>query len=364
MTTNESGLPFSRSFGGYDAADVARVITQLRAAVTVQERALAKAEAEVRRLERKIHESQATRPKFAELGAAFESAIVLAEEQASKLITEAQQETRAQLEKATADSANRSKTSTMKARSAVANAKAEADDIRRSAKNEATRVRKEIKDQHAAVVQERAQVEKMSAAVLADAESQITTLQEKTNSEIDVAMSAAQEELRRAEELAIRIDNETRILNDTAAKEIAKILRDAEQYATQTTSEADEHTEGSNKRAEDVAVETEKYVSALQARAAKILEEARSRSEKALVDAEKITGDITESSQAFVENMTRELEGRLEKARRNLDDISGFLYTIRSLTNGFDLGELSVARNRVSTDRVNNSVAVAELLEG
>jgi len=102
----------------------------------------------------------------------------------------------------------------------------------------------------------------------------------------------------------------------------------------------------------------------LQARAAKTLEEARSRSEKALVDAEKITGDITESSQAFVENMTRELEGRLDKARRNLDDISGFLYTIRSLTNGFDLGELSVARNRVSTDRVNNSVAVAELLEG
>jgi hypothetical protein len=66
----------------------------------------------------------------------------------------------------------------------------------------------------------------------------------------------------------------------------------------------------------------------------------------------------------FVENMTRELEARLEKARRNLEDISGFLYTVRSLTNGFDLGELSVARSRVSSDRANSSVAVAELLEG
>jgi hypothetical protein len=94
------------------------------------------------------------------------------------------------------------------------------------------------------------------------------------------------------------------------------------------------------------------------------LEEARVRSEKALGNAEKITSEITASSQMFVENMTRELEARLDKARRNLEDISGFLYTVRSLTNGFDLGELSVARSRVSSDRANSSVAVAELLEG
>jgi hypothetical protein len=62
--------------------------------------------------------------------------------------------------------------------------------------------------------------------------------------------------------------------------------------------------------------------------------------------------------------MTADLEERLEKARRNLEDISGFLYSVRLLTNGFDLGELNVARSRVSNDRTtNNSVTVAELLE-
>ncbi len=93
------------------------------------------------------------------------------------------------------------------------------------------------------------------------------------------------------------------------------------------------------------------------------MEEARARSEQALVNAEKITGEITASSQDFVANMTRDLEERLEKARRNLEDISGFLYTIRMLTNGFDLGELSVARTRVSTDRANSTADIAELLE-
>jgi chromosome segregation ATPase len=364
MTTNESGVAFSRTFGGYDAAEAARVITELRTAAATQEQTLAKAEAEIRRLERKIHERQGTKPRFAELGAAFESAITLAEEQAAKLIADAQKETQAQLQEVTANATSRSKASALKSRSDVAAAKEEAEKIRRTANEAAKKARTQIKDNHQKVAQERAQVDKMSAAVLADAESQIAALREKANSEIDSAMSAALEELRRAEELAGRIDNETRILNEKAAKEIATILADAEKYAAQTKSEADEHTESSNKRADAVSAETEKYVSALQSRAAKTLEEARSRSEQALGNAEKITGEITASSQVFVENMTRDLEDRLDKARRNLEDISGFLYTIRSLTNGFDLGELSVARSRVSSDRANSSVAVAELLEG
>jgi tRNA modification GTPase len=56
MTTNESGVPFSRTLGGYDAAEAARVITELRSKAAAQENALAKADAEIRRLERKIHE--------------------------------------------------------------------------------------------------------------------------------------------------------------------------------------------------------------------------------------------------------------------------------------------------------------------
>ncbi len=364
MTTNESGVPFSRTLGGYDATEAARVITELRSAVAAHDSTLAKADAEIRRLERKVRERQTAKPRFAELGVAFESAIVLAEEQASKLITEAQQETRAQLAQATADASSRTKASTLKSKTAVADAKAEAEKIRRAAAQSAEKVRKQITDLQQKVVQERTQVDTLSAAVLADAESQIRALRETANAEIDSAMSAALEELRRAEELAARIDNETRILNEKAAKEISLILGDAEQYGTQTRNEADEHTESSNKRAEAVAAETEKYVSALHARASKTLEEARSRSEQALGNAEKITSEITASSQVFVENMTRDLEERLEKARRNLEDISGFLYTIRSLTNGFDLGELSVARSRVSSDNANNPVAVAELLEG
>ena len=83
MTTNESGITFSRTLGGYDAAETSRVITELRAAAAAQENSLAKAEAEIRRLERKIQERQTTKPRFAELGVAFESAISLAEEQAT-----------------------------------------------------------------------------------------------------------------------------------------------------------------------------------------------------------------------------------------------------------------------------------------
>jgi len=66
---------------------------------------------------------------------------------------------------------------------------------------------------------------------------------------------------------------------------------------------------------------------------------------------------------AKIDAETLALEERLDKARRNLDDISGFLYTVRILANGFDLGDLSVARSRVASDRANNTASVAELIE-
>jgi len=186
--------------------------------------------------------------------------------------------------------------------------------------------------------------------------------------------STFEETLRSAEDQARRlrsdataevatIDEETRLLNEAAAKEISSILTAAKAYAEQTTREADEHTAESYKRADDVAKETDNYVSSSQSRAAKVLDEARARSEQALAHVEKITGEISASSQDFVANMTRDLEDRVEKARRNLEDISGFLYTIRMLTNGFDLGEVSVARSQMATDRSNTNVSIAELLE-
>ena len=363
MTTNEAGVPFSRTIGGYDATEAARVITDLRATLAAYEDAFAKADAEVRRLERKLQDRQRSKPKFAELGAAFESAITLAEEQAATLIADAQSDTRSQVAGAKSDAKSRSQAAALQSRNAHSSATREAEQIRIRAEQDAARQRQAIKDVRHTVDEERAQVDRIAAAVLADAESQIAALRLQANVEMDRDLAAAHDELRRSTDLAQRIDEETRVLNENAANEIASILGAAEAYSAQTMGEADAHTEESYKRADDVAAETENYVSASQSRAATILDEARARSEHALANAEKITGEITAASQDFVANMTRDLEERLEKARRNLEDISGFLYQVRMLTNGFDLGELSVARSRVSTDRSNSSVNVAELLD-
>ena len=140
MTTNEAGVPFSRTIGGYDANEVARVLTELRATVAAQEDAFAKADAEVRRLERKLQERQHSKPKFAELGAAFESAITLAEEQAATLIADAQSETRTLVADAKADAKSRSQSTALQSRSAVAAATREAEQIRIRAEQDAASV--------------------------------------------------------------------------------------------------------------------------------------------------------------------------------------------------------------------------------
>lgn len=363
MSANDDGLNFSRSLGGYDATEVARALAETRGVLESAEALFRKADNEVRRLERKLQERQTSKPKFAELGAAFESAITLAEEQAATLLSDAHAETTALVAEATADSEQRSKAAQLASRNALAAATREAEKIRVQAEQDAVRQRQAIKDEFARVAEERAQVDRVVAAVLADAESQIANLRERVTAEIERDLAAANEELRRATELGAKIDAETMVLEEKAANHISSILESAEKYASQTTSEADAHTEQSYARANDVALETEKYVTETQARAAKTLDEARARSEHALIGAEKITGEITASSHDFVASITRDLEERLEKARRNLDDISGFLYTVRLLANGFDLGDLNVARTRVSTDRANSSASVAELIE-
>jgi len=363
MSVNDDGLNFSRSLGGYDAADVARALTETRGVLESAEALFRKADNEVRRLERKLHERQTSKPKFAQLGAAFESAITLAEEQAATLLSDAQKETTSQVAAATADAQQRSRAAQLESRNALAAASRKAEELGAKADNSASRQRKAIKDETALVAKERAQVDRAVAAVLADAESQISTMRARVTAEIERDLAAANEELRRATELGAKLDAETLALEEKAASDISSIVNSAEAYAAQTTAEADAHTEQSSARANDVALETEKYVAETQARAGKTLDEARARAEHALMGAEKIAGEITASSHDFVANMTRELEDRLEKARRNLDDISGFLYTVRLLANGFDLGDLNVARSRVTSDRANVSANVAELIE-
>jgi chromosome segregation ATPase len=363
MATNKNGLNFSRSIGGYDANDVARALAETHAVLESAEALFRKAESEVRRLERKLHERQSSKPQFSELGAAFESAITLAEEQAAKLLSDAQTETAAQVAAAKASSTKRSKAAQLESRNALAAAADEAENIRAQSEQDSAQQRQAIKDEFARVADERAQVDSVVAAVLADAESKIANLHARAKDEIERDMAAANEELRRATEIGAKIDAETLVLEEKAARDIAAILEAAEAYASQTTTEAQGHTEQSHARANDVALETEKYVAETHARAAKTLDEARARSEHALINAEKITGEITAASHDFVTSMTRDLEERLDKARRNLDDISGFLYTVRLLANGFDLGDLNVARSRVTSDRASSNANIAELIE-
>jgi chromosome segregation ATPase len=364
MSAQGSESVFGRTIGGYDAKDAERVIAELQSTISALEASFQKVDAEARRLERKLQERRLSRPQFAKLGPAFESAISLAEEQALTLITDALSETRDQIAHATASAKTRTSESNSQARSGVSAANANAQQIRVRAEQDAARQREQIKVNLATIAQERDQVDKVSAAVLAEAEAKVATLRARMNEELDRDRAAVNEELRIATEQTARINEEIRVLDENAAAEIAAILAEAESYSTQTISEADHHAEQSYKGADEFAmVETDKYLESTRARAAKTLDEARSRAEQALIGAEKITGEITASSQDFVANIARDLEERLEKARRNLDDISGFLYTIRSMTNGFDLGELSVARSRVASDRNDNSVSVAELLE-
>jgi chromosome segregation ATPase len=363
MATNQDGLNFSRSIGGYDVTEVARAIAKTQEVLKSAEALFRKADNEVRRLERKIHERQTSPTQFSGLGTAFESAITLAEEQATTLVSEAQTETAAQVAAATADAKNRSQGAQLESRNALAAARQQAEEIRTRSEQDSAQQRHAIKEKFSRVAEERAQVDRVVAAVLADAESQIARLRARVNEEIERDLSAANEELRRSTEIGAKIDTETLALEEKASREISAIIEAAETYAGQTTTEAQAHTEQSHARANDVALETEKYVAETQARAAKTLDEARARSEHALINAEKITGEITAASHDFVASMTRDLEERLDKARRNLDDISGFLYTVRNLSNGFDLGDLSVARSRVTSDRANNTASVAELIE-
>jgi chromosome segregation ATPase len=364
MSAQGSESIFGRTIGGYDAKAAEQAIAELQSTISALEASFQKVDAEARRLERKLQERRLSRQQFAKLGPAFESAISLAEEQALTLITDALSETRDQIAHATATSKTRTSESNSQARSAVSAANAKAQQIRVRAEQDAARQREQIKVNLATIAQERDQVDKVSAAVLAEAEAKVATLRARMNEELDRDRAAVNEELRIATEQTARINEEIRVLDENAAAEIAAILAEAESYSTQTISEADHHAEQSYKGADEFAmVETDKYLESTRARAAKTLDEARSRAEQALIGAEKITGEITASSQDFVANIARDLEERLEKARRNLDDISGFLYTIRSMTNGFDLGELSVARSRVASDRNDNSVSVAELLE-
>ncbi len=352
---------FPRTIGGYDSNAAQAVLDGLRATIADLEDQFQKADNEVRRLERKLLERQRSRPKFAELGSAFENAIRLAEEQATTLVSDAETETRAQLSEVKSNSVTALEAARLDARNAIANANHEADQIRLRADQEAVHQRQLVASELKEVQVEAQRVDQTAAAVLASAEARIAELRAAANAEITEAMREAKETLREAEARAGRIDAEVATFEKKANADIATILKDGNAYATETRRDADEHTELSYKRADDVHAEATHYVTDTQERAQKALDEARARSEAALAGAEKITLEITERSQDFVANLTRDLEDRLAKARRNLEDISGFLYQIRMLTNGFDLGELSVARNRVASE--NETVSIAEILE-
>ena len=120
MSTQGSEPVFGRTIGGYDPKDAERVIAELQSTLSALEASFQKVDAEARRLERKLNELKLSRPQFADLGPAFESAISLAEEQALTLITDALSETRDQIAHATATAKTRSSESSSQARSAAA----------------------------------------------------------------------------------------------------------------------------------------------------------------------------------------------------------------------------------------------------
>lgn len=363
MATNKNGLNFSKSIGGYDAAEVARALAETQELREASEALFRKADNEVRRLERKLRERQTSKPQFSELGAAFESAMALAEEQAAILVSDAESETAEHIAAAKAESTRRSKAAQVDSRNALTAAAQEAEKIRAQSEQDSAAQRLAIKDEFVRIAGERSQVDHVVAAVLADAESRVAELRALASADIERDIAVANEKLQSAIELGAKIDAESHVLQEKAARDIGLILDEAGVYASQTTTEADTHTEQSHARAKDVAIETEKYVAETRARAVKTLDEARARSEHALIGAEKITGEITASSHDFVAGVARDLEDRLDKARRNLDDISGFLYAVRLLANGFDLGDLTVARARVTSDRANSTASIAELIE-
>jgi hypothetical protein len=90
-----------------------------------------------------------------------------------------------------------------------------------------------------------------------------------------------------------------------------------------------------------------------------LLEEAELKAEEIREEAELLAGNISSESAAYVADFVATIESRIKLAREQMDDMGILAQNLKSIVNGFDLGEIS---SSTKTSKYGEVVA-AEIVE-
>lgn len=332
---------FRRVIGGLDQDDVTAFINRVQADVDQRRETLHELRDELRRIQAQIEVAAQDRPSFSELGSAFEEALRMAEDQSTKLVSEALIESSRMTSEAQSRAKTLVDTNEMAYSSAVEEATTEARRLALAAEQEIARSRAELAENKSQLAIERSKAERVASQSISDAERLIAKNSADVQKELDVIKRDSIETARAAKEFRTTTEFELRQQQEDARIQIREILAEAERYSIKTYADADDRTAQSVDAANEITSTADAHSAQIRQRITDLLDSAELRARNIREQADLSAARMSAEAAAFVTDFVDVLEQRIQQARNQMEDMNLIAHNLKMLVNGFDLGEIN-----------------------
>ena len=338
--------------GGYDPEEVDRTVTEIRSRVSSLEQQYASAEANrvaadagrvaaertIDRLTRELAEARSavqrahSKPTFADLGAAFEQTLRLAEEQAAKMIREASAEAKALRDGARGEAEELRRTSAQNAESVVQEADQKAGELKSAAERRAAEIENRAEAQIVEARTAKEEAELQGAGIRADAERYAAETRAKIHAEIEDAKAEVALLRQLAERDELRVRSEIKVAQDVAEQERMALHNEATKQVQRRQDEADRMLGDVAARASTLNIEAEEHLARARRDAANLLGTARSHAVDLISSARARAEKLAMRSNEHASRMLQDAELRLAVLEDQRHVIEEFAFELRSLS--------------------------------
>jgi len=319
---------FTTELRGYKRSEVDQALGELRGELIKANKARARALEDLKKVQEELAELSATAresssPSYSGLGGRLEAMLRIAEEQATRIISQAdidadlihdraRRESEELVQQANSDAARLVDDATSEATATISGATARAEQIAAEAKEEAERTRREaIED--AAVI--RGQVSTEAAKMRTSAKREVDALRAEAQREIAEKKVVADRELGEAKRLRAELERDIEVERATHELTLRKIQEEA--ALAKTTMERDVAEKTAELRLLNEKQEEKLQAEAERARADLDMELAarRHEAEKELLDAHQKAVELNESFQREASQQLDDTKARLRQVR-------------------------------------------------
>jgi len=323
---------------GYDPAEVRRAFTDAEGRLDELKQSVVSGEATVDKLERELADLRDalrrsnSKPTFADLGSAFEQTLRVAEEQADKIINDADADAKVVRESARAHAETVTRDARVRANDLLASTEAQIDDTRVEVERQVTELTMiaESKALQAQTVTETAQ--RRAAALFAEAERDAAEVRARIHQEIEDVRTELETLRQISEREQFRIEREVKLALEEAERDRLARHEDAVRTVEAKQAEANQMSADAAEQINILNAESDAFLLKARADVDELLRSARDASAALINRARTRAETLTITFDEHVTEMLAKAERRADEIEREREAMRQFALELKALS--------------------------------